>query len=72
MEFAIVMIILVVAAVVWLLLATRANGRAAKRVRRGRRADAGWVGPGAYTAGTFGGHIDSGGSAGCDSGGGGA
>jgi hypothetical protein len=72
MEFAIVMIVLVVGAVVWLLLATRANRVAAKRDRATRRADAGWVGPGAYGAGTIGGlgFYDSGSSS-CDSGGGG-
>ncbi|AUI51810.1 hypothetical protein [Arthrobacter crystallopoietes] len=72
MEFAIIMIVLVVAAVVWLLMSTRADRVAARRVRAERRADAGWVGPGAYGAGTIGGlgFYDSGSSS-CDSGGGG-
>lgn len=72
MEFAIIMIVLVVGAVVWLLLATRANRLAAKRARTERRADAGWVGPGVYGTGTIGGlgFYDSGNSSG-DAGGGG-
>ena len=70
MGFATVMIVLVVAAVVWLLLSTRADRKVKKHVHPWQRS--GWAAPGAYTAGTFGGHIDFGGSSGCDSGGGGA
>lgn len=69
MEFAIVMTVLVVTAVVWLVLVTRADRRVKKHIHPWQRPD--WIGLGAYTTGTFGGHIDSGGSSGCDSGGGG-
>ncbi|MCW2133777.1 hypothetical protein B0G38_002956 [Arthrobacter sp. VKM Ac-2550] len=67
MEFAIVMTVLVVTAVVWLVLATRADRRVKKHIHPWQRP--GWVGPGAYTTGTFGGHVDPGGSSSCDSGG---
>jgi hypothetical protein len=72
MEFAIVMIVLVVAAVVWLLMATRADRPAVKR-RPDRSSDSGAVFPGAYGAGAFGGPgLNDSGSSSCDSGGGSA
>lgn len=70
MGFAIVMIVLVVAAVVWLVLATRADRRPPQHVHPWQRSD--WAAPGTYTTGTYGGHIDSAGAGGCDSGAGGA
>lgn len=69
MGFAIVMIVLVVAAIVWLELSTRADRRPATQVQPWQRSD--WTSPGAYTMGPFGGHVDSSGSSGGDSGGGG-
>jgi hypothetical protein len=70
MGFAIVMTGLVVAAVVWLVLATRADRRPPQHVQPWQRSD--WAARGAYTTGTYGGYSDSGGGGGCDSGGGGA
>lgn len=69
MGFAIVMIVLVAAAIVWLVVATRADRRPTTSAHRGQRS--GWASPGAYTLEPLGGHIDSGGSSGGDSGGGG-
>ncbi|MCW2134998.1 hypothetical protein [Arthrobacter sp. VKM Ac-2550] len=69
MGFAIVMLVLVVAAIVWLVLSTRADRRPAAHVQLWQRSD--WSSLGAYTLGPFGGHIDSSGNAGGDSGGGG-
>ncbi|HEX2247378.1 MAG TPA: hypothetical protein VHH13_07500 [Arthrobacter sp.] len=72
MLFAIVMIVLVVAAVVWLLVVTRADRPAAQRLP-GRSSDSGGAFPGAYGAGAFGGPgFNDSGSSSCDSGGGGA
>lgn len=68
MGFAIVMIVLVAAAIVWLVVATRADRRPTTPVHPWQRSD--WASPGAYTLGPLGGHIDSGGSSCGDSGGG--
>ncbi|EMY33945.1 hypothetical protein D477_012238 [Arthrobacter crystallopoietes BAB-32] len=49
-----IMIALVVAGIVWVLLAARADHRADKHVSRSR-SGSGWSAPGAYGAGTIGG-----------------